>query len=110
MAKKYHLYVVRPEDIPEKEKYFLITAKWCLLYTNRKPPKKNREVKDVNQLPSLAIEWLTATIDQIREEYLKANANDILRRGKEFTQIFENELKAEQEKIEAESNKGKQNA
>ncbi len=103
MEKKYHLYVVKPDDIPQKEKYFLITRKWCLLYTNSTPPKTHREITDLKNLPALATEWIQATIDQIRENYLKENEDEILRHGKAFADRFEAELKAEKEKLEQEA-------
>lgn len=101
--RKYHLYVVKPEDISQKERFFLITAKWSLLYTNAKPPKMHREVSDLKELPALASEWIKTTIDTIREEYLKENEQEILKCGKAFTERFELELKAEKEKLEKEA-------
>lgn len=100
MPRKYGLYVVRPEDIGDKEKYYLITPTWALLYTNRKPPEKNREVTNITMLPEIAMTWLKGTIDQIRLEYLRDNEEAILERGKAFTERFEAELKAEKEKLE----------
>ena len=102
LKKQYHLYVVMPEDIAETERFYLITAKWSLLYTDKKPPKQHREVTDIANLPALATEWLKSTIEQIREEFLKENEQEILRRGKAFTERFEAELKAEKEKLEQE--------
>lgn len=104
MTKKYHLYVVRPEDIASAEKYYLITSKWSLLYTSHKPPEKSREVTDLSMLPSLAVDWLNATINQIREEYLRNNEEEVLRRGKAFNDAFAAELAIEKKKlIDAES-------
>ena len=100
----YHLYLVKPGDIPKKEKYYLITSKYCLLYTDRKPPKTHKEVKDLNMLPDLAMEWLNTTINEMREEYLRDNEAEVLARGKEFTERFEQELKAEQEKLQEATN------
>lgn len=100
VRKQYHLYVVRPEDIPEGEPFFLITAKYSLLYTANRPPKRSREISDLAQLPALAMEWLKTSIDQIRAEYLAENEREILRRGKEFTERFAAELAAEREKLE----------
>lgn len=103
MAKRrYGLYIVRPEDIGEKERYFLITPEWTLLYTNRKPPERHKEITDLSQLPSLAMEWLNATIEQMRAEYLEGNAREILQRGKVFNERFAEELQAEQEKLKGE--------
>lgn len=101
-TKTYRLYVVRPEDIPEAERFYLITAKWSLLYTENEPPKQHREIREIGKLPALAMEWLKSTIEQMREEYLKANEQEILERGKAFTERFEAELKAEKEKLEQE--------
>ena len=100
------LFLVRPEDIGENEKYFLITGTYCLLYTDNKPPKSHREIKDLKLLPALAMEWLNQTIDQMRTEYLRDNAQEILKRGKAFTERFEEELKAEKEKLEQEQTNG----
>lgn len=102
MAKKlYHLYVVKPGDIPENERFYLITSKYCLLYTDRRPPKRNREIQDLSTLPELARNWIGSTIDQIREEYLREHEREILEKGKAFTERFEAELKAEREKLGA---------
>ncbi len=98
--KRFGLYLVRPEDIGAKEKYFLITPEWTLLYTDNKPPEPNREVTDLKtMLPDFAVTWLNDTIQQMREEYLRQNAEEILRQGKAFTERFEAELKAEMEKL-----------
>lgn len=105
MAKKYGLYglyVVHPEDIGEKEKYYLITPTWALLYTNRKPPERNRKVTQLSMLPDLAVTWLNKTIDEIRADYLRANEKELLQQGKAFTERFESELRAEKEKLERE--------
>lgn len=99
MARNYGLYIVCPEDIKETERYYLITPKWTLLYTNRKPPERNKPVTDMSKLPDLAVEWLKATIDQMRAEYMRDNAQEILRRGKAFNDRFAEELEAEREKL-----------
>ena len=64
---KYGLYVVRPEDIGENEKYYLITATYCLLYTKKKP-KDGFPVKNLTALPSLAKQWLNGAIESLRQE------------------------------------------
>ena len=102
MSKEYGVYVVRPEDIPQNEKYYLITPKWSLLYTNAKPPKTHRKITDDKTLHAQATEWLQAPIEQIREEYLKEHEQEVLRNGKAFTERFEAELKAEKEKLQQE--------
>lgn len=102
MAKKYGLYVVHPEDIGDKEQYYLITPTWSLLYTNRKPPERSRKVTQLSMLPDLAVAWLNKTIDQIRTDYLRANEKAILQQGKAFTERFVSELQAEKEKLERE--------
>lgn len=101
MAKKWRLYLVQPESIGEKERYFLITRGWSLLYTCRKAPEGSREITNLKKLPAVAVEWLSSTIDQVREEYLRENANEILRRGKQFNERFEEELEIERKKFEA---------
>lgn len=101
-SKKYGLYVVRPEDIGEKERYFLITPDWTLLYTDKKPPERNVKVTDLSKLPTLALDWLNATIEKMRGAYLADNAKEILRRGKAFNERFAEELQAEREIMEKE--------
>ena len=101
--KKFRLYLVRPEDIPAREQFYLITPKYCLLYTQNAPPKKNREIVEIGRLPALASEWLKTTIDQIRERYLTDNEREILRRGKEFAERFREELEKERNGLEGRS-------
>lgn len=104
MARKtYSLYVVRPEDISEKERYFLITPDWTLLYTDKKPPERNIKVTDLSKLPTLAVDWLNSTIEKMRAEYLADNAKEILQRGKAFNDRFAEELKAERKNMEKEN-------
>ena len=100
--KRYGLYLARPEDIGETERFFLITPKWSLLYTDSEPPEPSREITELDALPAMAREWLNETIEQLRAEHLAAHQEEILRRGREFARRFEAELKAEREKLAAE--------
>ena len=99
MEMPYHLYVVKPEDIGAKERYFFITPRWTLLYTNRKPPARHREVTDLSALPKSAVGWLKETIEEMRAEYLRDHEAELLRRGKAFTERFAEELQAERTKL-----------
>lgn len=103
MAKKlYHLYEVKPEDVPEEEPYYIITTKRTLLYTNRKAPEQSRKISDLSSLSELEKSWLNDTINQMRLKHLRQNEREILRRGKKFAECFEAELRAEKEKLEQE--------
>lgn len=99
MRRTYQLYVVRPDDIGPKERFFMITADWTLLYTNRKPPEKNRKVTDLKTLPASAVAWLNGCIEQLRSEHLRSHEREILTKGKVFHDRFEAELEAEKEKL-----------
>ena len=95
---KYGLYVVRPEDIGENEKYYLITATYCLLYTKKKP-KDGFPVKNLTALPSLAKQWLNGAIESLRQEYLTENQQQLLAKGKAFSDALRQELEAERIRI-----------
>lgn len=94
---KYGLYVVRPKDIGEEERHFLITAEYCLLYTKNAPPQKSVEISDLSMLPETAKQWLNGAIDDVRREYLANNQNEILKRAKTFNERFAEELLAMRE-------------
>lgn len=103
---EYGLYVVRPDDIGPDEKYFLITAKWTLLYTKNDPPKQHKKVESLSKLPELAVEWLRETIREIQLEYLLENKGNILQFAKKFNERFEEELLREREAMRVEEEHG----
>ena len=74
----FRLYVLLPQDIPEDAEFYLITAKYCLLYTDGKAPEKAREVRRVHELPELAKQWLGACIDEVRTRALAQNGDAML--------------------------------
>lgn len=96
MNVRFSLYLVDPASIGPKERFYLITANYSLLYTNRRPPKGARRVDSLKNLPELAKTWLNNCVEQLRTEHLAANEAEILRRGREFNRAFESELAAEQ--------------
>ena len=76
---KYRLFVVLPENIPEREEYFLVTAQYCLLYTAaEKAPDGAREYTKIHALPALAKEWLGECIDDIRKKALAQQKQTLL--------------------------------
>lgn len=92
----FHLYLVLPQNIPEGEKFFLVTAKYCLLYTQGEAPKGAKEITKISTLPRLAKEWLAGCIDQIREKALEEQKDQLLNvTGPAFYAAFEEALKAE---------------
>ena len=92
----FHLYLVLPQNIPEGETFFLVTAKYCLLYTQGEAPKGAKEIKKISTLPRLAKEWLAGCIDQIREKALEEQKDQLLNvTGPAFYAAFEEALKAE---------------
>ena len=97
--KKYGLYVVRPEDIGEEERHYLITPDYCLLYTKNKPPQKSAAVTHTDRLPALAAQWLKEQIEQIRREYAAEHKTEILRQAKTFYDAFRKELEAERQHL-----------
>lgn len=74
----FKLYVLAPQDIPEGAEFYLITAKYCLLYTDEKAPERAREVKRISDLPELAKRWLGGCIDEIRTRALLQNGDAML--------------------------------
>lgn len=74
----YRLYVLLPQNIPEDAEFYLITAKYCLLYTEKEAPAGAREVKRVHELPGLAKQWLGSCIDEIRTRALVQNGDAML--------------------------------
>lgn len=102
--KPYGLYVVLPQDISESETRYIITPDWCLLYTQNEPPERNEEVTNLQQLPALAKEWLEAQIEDIRKKYLAEQKQEVLKKAKDFTQRFAEELAKEQERVNKEAN------
>ena len=76
---KYRLFVILPQNIPEGEEYFLVTASYCLLYTNaEETPKGAKEVAKISTLPALAKEWLAECIDDIRKKALVQQKQTLL--------------------------------
>lgn len=100
MSEKWHLWVCLPENISEDERYFLITEKYCLLYSPRRPEGPVREVEKLSALPSLAWEWLADAIADIRRRYMAEHQEEILAAAKDFNERFAGELEAERKRIE----------
>lgn len=76
---KYRLFVVLPENIPEGEKYYLVTADYCLLYTAaEEAPKGAKEFTKIPALPALAKEWLAECIDDLRKKALAEQKEALL--------------------------------
>ena len=90
----YRLYVLLPQEIPEDAEFYLITGKYCLLYTNEAPPEGAREVRRVSDLPELAKSWLGGCIDEIRTRALEQNGDALLTEiGPAFYGALEQALK-----------------
>lgn len=105
---KYGLYVVRPEDIGASEKYYLITPTYCLLYTQKKP-KEGMPVRSLSTLPSLAKQWLSGAIESVRQAYLISHQQELLAKGKAFSDALRKELDAERNRLR-ESERGVEDA
>lgn len=76
---KYRLFVILPQNIPDGEEYFLVTASYCLLYTNaEQTPTGAKEVTKIHTLPALAKEWLAECIDDIRKKALAQQKQTLL--------------------------------
>jgi len=76
---RYRLFIVLPKNIPEGEKYYLITAQYCLLYTDaEKAPEGAREYTKIHKLPALAKEWLAECIDDVRKRALAEQKESLL--------------------------------
>ena len=92
----YRLYVLLPQEIPEDAEFYLITEKYCLLYTNGEKPKGAKEVKRIANLPELAKRWMGGCIDELRTRALVQNKDVMLTEiGPAFYGALENALKAE---------------
>lgn len=89
---KYKLFVILPQNIPEGEEYYLVTAKYCLLYTNaEKTPQGAIEVTKIHTLPALAKEWLAECIEDLRKKALARQGQTLL---KETAPAFYSALQA----------------
>lgn len=96
----YKLYLLLPDRIPKEERFFLVTAQYCLLYTNGEKPEGAIEIRNVKKLPHLAKEWLGRCIDELRAEALKKQKDRLLEEtGPAFIGAFAEALKTEREKI-----------
>lgn len=94
----YRLYVLLPQNIPEDAEFYLITGKYCLLYTDGAQPEGAREVTRVSDLPELAKSWLGGCIDEIRTRALAQNADAMLTEiGPAFYGALEQALKEQSE-------------
>lgn len=92
----FHLYLVLPQNIPEGERFYLVTAKYCLLYTQGEAPKGAKEITKISSLPHLAKEWLAGCIDRLREAALEEQKDRLLSEtGPAFYRALEEALKAE---------------
>lgn len=101
MSEQFHLYVVRPQDISQTERYFLITPDYSLLYTQNAPPEKSEEVTNLSILPPTAMEWLKERVTAIQAEYMKAHEKETLERAGDFVALFQAELERENERLKA---------
>lgn len=103
MAEKWGLYAIAPENIADDEQYFLITEKYCLLYTNREPQGvKCKEITDLTILPPEAWAWVSSAIEEIRRKYLIEHQNEMLTAAKSFNERFIEELEAERQRMKGE--------
>ena len=109
MSIRYGLYVVKPEDIGSKERHYLITPTYCLLYTSNEPPKLHSEIKDIALLPATAKAWLEECIAVVRTEYMAAKREEIKEKAKFFFDAFQKELEKEKLGLETEDTGGKEN-
>lgn len=96
---RYRLFLVAPDDIPGDEPYYLITAKYSLLYTQNEPPERNREITEVSNLPQTVKDWLAGCIDELRSKALEQQRDELLsERGPAFMEALKNALDAERDR------------
>ena len=102
----YRLFLVAPDEIPENEPHYLITAKYSLLYTENEPPKRNKEITDIPALPQTVKDWLAECIDEIRSAALAQQREALLaEQGPAFISALKTALDGERERLNRE-NKG----
>ena len=101
MSEQYRLFVVRPQDISQTERNYLITPDYSLLYTQNAPPKKSEEVTNLSILPPTALEWLKERVTAIQAEYLRTHKKEALERAGDFVSLFQAELERENERLKA---------
>lgn len=99
MDQKYHLYAMRPQDIPDAERFFLITPDYAYLYTQNSAPVNSTEVTDLGILQPLALEWLREQVAIVRTEYIRKHSAEVLQQAEDFTSTFKQELAKEQQKL-----------
>lgn len=96
---KYRLFLVAPDDIPGDEPYYLITAKYSLIYTQNEPPERNKEITKIADLPQTVKDWLSVCIDELRSKALEQQRDELLsERGPAFMEALKNALDAERSK------------
>lgn len=106
---KYRLFVVLPENIPEGEKYYLVTADYCLLYTAAEEvPEGAREYTKIPALPALAKEWLAECIDDLRKKALAQQKQTLLTEtAPAFYSALQAALESERKALEANGGENK---
>ena len=96
---RFRLFLVAPDDIPGDEPYYLITAKYSLLYTQNDPPKRNKEITKIADLPQTVKDWLAGCIDELRGKALEQQRDELLsERGPAFIEALKTALDAERDK------------
>lgn len=97
--KKYRLFAVRTEAIPENAEYYIILPEMAMLYT-QDAPEKAVEIGDTDMIPPEAREWLVECIDAITGKYLEENEDELLAGTKTFMDRFRQELERERRDAE----------
>ncbi len=97
----YKLYLVLPQAIPEGAEFYLITGKYCLLYTNGEAPDGAKEITRISTLPELAKRWLGGCIDELRVRALAQQKDNLLSEiGPMFHDALRNALESEKQRAE----------
>lgn len=100
---QYALYVINHDDLKKTEKHFFCTPTYCLIYTNKRPPKVNQKITKLSLLSDEAKRWLNGCIEEIRAQYLIENEEENLQKATEFYNAFVSAL--EEERKNAAENK-----
>lgn len=103
----YKLYLVLPQNIPTDAEFYLITARYCLCYTNGEAPQGAKEIKKVSNLPELAVNWISECIDTIRIRAMEEQKDMLLSEAAPvFHEALRNALEQESDALKRQENGG----
>lgn len=102
---RYHLYLApfnsETAQIALNEKYARATPDYVMIYNKGECPEGYKEMTEeaLHLLPKDGLKWLNEVNLLVIQEFTKERMDEIERANRRFMEAFENELKAEREKL-----------